>query len=251
MGECVLDFVKNDQAGDKGYRRMPGGCAVNVAIELARLIKKHGGGMTVFIVGRVGNDGYGRDIREALAAEGVNALHFKTDIAPTSTVHMDIGAYGQRRCAGRYNGADVNLCAEDIKDIALNGGDAVCITSGGFLNESGRDAHMLMLQKAAAAGALICFDLNIREGLWASGRARELLLPVIAMSDVIKIKGHELVTLFGRDDMAPLYETAKGGVSAVYTESERPCREIGMGDRLFAGIVFETVNMRKPPATDK
>lgn len=262
-----MDFVKNEGAGDKSYRKAPGGCAVNVSIELCKLLKQRenggGDGVAVYIVARVGDDSYGREITAALNKEGVDTSLLATDENSTSIVHMDIDSYGQRTCAGRCSGADVELCENDVKKIKFKRGDALCFTSGGFLSGSSRKAHKLAADKAKAAGALICFDVNIREGLWPGGSAAETLEPYIRIADVIKIKGHELRMIFGKADVAPLIAAAKDKFWAVHTDGfvekhykrgslggevvndirlpERYYREVGMGDELFAQIVLKAV----------
>ena len=268
IGECAMDFIKNEGAGDKAYRRVPGGCAVNVAAELGKLIKEQDiKELTPAIIARVGDDSYGRAITESLESAGVNTAFLNTDVSSTSVVYMDIDVYGQRNCAGRCSGADIELNESDVKDIKFTTADALCFTSGGFLSASSMKAHECAVKKAVAAGALICFDINIREGLWKADKAKELLTEYIRLADIIKIKGHELRMLFEKPDINLLLKEAKGKVWVVHTDGfvekhykregaggevatdirlpERFYREVGMGDELFAQIILKGMRTKE------
>ncbi len=269
IGECAMDYIKNEGAGDKTYRKVPGGCAVNVAAELGKLIKAQGRQDIVpYIAARVGDDSYGREIASTLKKAGADVSYLVTDEASTTIVYMDIDARGQRSCAGRCSGADVNLCEADVIGIGFKPGDALCFTSGGFLSGSSRRAHEYAIQKAAAAGAMICFDINIREGLWTEKDAVDILLPYVRLADIIQVKSHELRMLFGKADIGPLMDVAKGKVWAAHTDGfierhykretaggevtgevrlpERFYREVGMGDELFANLVLKAVGGAEP-----
>src|SRR5213078_660885 len=70
LGEALIDFVA-DTAGVSlaecpGFRKAPGGAPANVAVGLARL------GVAAAFAGKVGDDPFGRFLRDTFAAAGVD-----------------------------------------------------------------------------------------------------------------------------------------------------------------------------------
>ncbi len=70
------------------FRAVPGGKGANQALAAARA------GGDVCFAGAVGDDAYGRQIRELLAAEGVDVTGLATATVPTGTAHITVDASG-------------------------------------------------------------------------------------------------------------------------------------------------------------
>lgn len=88
----------------------PGGKGANQACAAAKL------GARVFMVGRVGHDANGRQLRESLEDAGADAGHVTEDAsAPTGTALIEIDAGGQNRIVV-VPGANGLVSAEDVED---------------------------------------------------------------------------------------------------------------------------------------
>ena len=77
MGRAIVD-IYGEQAGCRledvsSFAKYVGGCPANIAIGAARL------GLRAAMITRVGDEQHGRFIREALAREGVDVSHVRTD----------------------------------------------------------------------------------------------------------------------------------------------------------------------------
>src|SRR5882724_10534126 len=73
----VMDVDRLPQEGEtllgRDFRQTYGGKGSDMAVQAARL------GAEVHFIGRVGNDGYGREFASLLAAEGIHAEHLQAD----------------------------------------------------------------------------------------------------------------------------------------------------------------------------
>ena len=72
-----------------GFSTVPGGKGLNQAVAAARQ------GGTVDFIGAVGADGYGRDLRELVAGEGIAADGLAEVSAPTGTAHISVVDSGE------------------------------------------------------------------------------------------------------------------------------------------------------------
>jgi ribokinase len=111
LGETVL-------GGD--HRRAPGGKGANQAVACARL------GQRVALVGRVGADQPGAELRAALAAEGVDLTWVREDAdAPTGLALITVVPGGDNAIVvspganGRVGNADVEAARELVRDAAV------------------------------------------------------------------------------------------------------------------------------------
>ncbi|OLT37868.1 hypothetical protein BJF79_28630 [Actinomadura sp. CNU-125] len=89
----------------------PGGKGANQAVAAARL-----GGRTG-IVGRVGDDGHGRLLRDALAADGVDLAHLATTPGPNGVALITVGPDGDNSIIVSP-GANARLTPADVAAAA-------------------------------------------------------------------------------------------------------------------------------------
>ena len=101
-GSCVLDILCRPVALDQPIGQgqlmrteppasVPGGITANAGIAMRRL------GLSVAVASRVGDDAWGRQLRETLEAEGIDTRHLEVaDDAPTSTTVALIDSRGER-----------------------------------------------------------------------------------------------------------------------------------------------------------
>ena len=89
-----------------------GGKGANQAVAAARL------GANVAFVGRVGDDDFGRAIRDQLVLEGIDLSHFGVDLErPTGTAAILVDDAGENAIVG-VPGANLGLTPDDIGDAA-------------------------------------------------------------------------------------------------------------------------------------
>src|ERR671932_2689333 len=95
LGEALIDFVA-DVSGVSliecpGFRKAPGGAPANVAVGLARL------GVAAAFVGKVGDDPFGRFLRDTFAASGVDTTSMLlSSEARTGLAFVSLMANGER-----------------------------------------------------------------------------------------------------------------------------------------------------------
>lgn len=160
-----------------------GGTAANSAVALARL------GLPVTFLGAVGDDAYGRFVRDDLAREGVNigAITVLPDAFTPMVIAM-IQPNGDRSLVvwPPERGADVQLCPTDL--------DQDTITQAGWLHTTGmclraspvREAVLHAMYLANKAQVPVSFDLNLRLELWGwQDNIRQTVERAIALSDVV------------------------------------------------------------------
>ena len=82
LGELLIDFTSNglSDQGNGLFEANPGGAPCNVLAILNKLGKKAG------FIGKVGNDGFGRMLRDTLQDLGINT----EGLYPVSYTHLDV-----------------------------------------------------------------------------------------------------------------------------------------------------------------
>jgi sugar/nucleoside kinase (ribokinase family) len=166
-----------------------GGTCGNVAVALARL------GVPVLFAGALGDDGYGRWIRDDFAREGVDTsgIVWLPD-AFTPTVIAMVQVSGERDLVVfPTDGGAPNL----LEPPHLN---AAAIERAAWLHTTGiclrgahsRDAILHGMRLARAAGVPISLDLNLRIELWGyDDSIRQTIEEAISLADVVLGNGAE------------------------------------------------------------
>lgn len=160
-----------------------GGTAANTAVALARL------DVPTAFSGAVGDDGYGRFVRDDLIAEGVDPRGLRTlpDTFTPMVIAM-IEPSGERLIVvwPPERGADVQLTPDHI--------DAAQITNAAWLHTTGmclrhspvRETVLHAMRIAHQAGVTVSLDLNLRLELWGWGDdIRATVARAIPLADVI------------------------------------------------------------------
>ncbi len=141
------------------------------------------------LYGGVGDDGYGRFVRDGLAAEGidVSGLHTLADAFTPMVIAM-IQPNGERLIVvwPPERGADVQLAVEHLNPVVITHA-AWLHTSGMCLRHSPvRETVLYAMQIASDAGVPVSLDLNLRLELWGwRDTVRETVERAIALSDVV------------------------------------------------------------------
>ncbi|MDE7297372.1 MAG: carbohydrate kinase [Lachnospiraceae bacterium] len=199
LGELLIDFTENGVSGQGNplYEANPGGAPCNVLAMLSKL-----GHRTAFI-GKVGNDFFGRQLKEAITGAGIQAKNLYMD----ETVHTTLAMVhtfpdGDRDFSFyREPGADMMLTAQEVPEEALENTRIFHFGTLSMTHEGVRAATKKAVQTAKAAGALISFDPNLRPPLWKSLEdAKEQVLYGLSRCDILKISDNEIQWLTGRED---------------------------------------------------
>jgi 5-dehydro-2-deoxygluconokinase len=166
VGRSSVDLYGEQVGGrleDMGsFAKYVGGSPTNTAVGAARL------GLRAGLLTRVGDDHFGRFIREELVRCGVDISGVITDPQRLTALAV-LGIRDERRFPllfYRENCADMALCEADVDPDFIGRAGAVLI-NGTHLSQPGvRAASRKAVEVGRAAGARIVFDIDYRPVLW-------------------------------------------------------------------------------------
>jgi sugar/nucleoside kinase (ribokinase family) len=207
LGILVADVVTRTVQGlpDSGKLTLmdhidlyTGGCAVSSAVDMARL------GLKTAISGKLGDDGFGRFMRQALEADGVDASHVAMDGAcATSASVVLVDAKGERsflHCLG----ANGTFTDTDVPDTLLADARIVFVAGTMLMPAFDGEPCARVLERARNLGARTALDTA-----WdAQGRWMKVLSPCLPHLDYFLPSYDEAVALSGETDpdrMADLF----------------------------------------------
>jgi fructokinase len=195
IGEALIDLIGTADGGGK-YQAVVGGANANVALALARR------GVEQRFMGRISSDGFGQQIRERLASNGVNLDYSINAKEQTSLAVATIGDGGSASYSFYVDGtADwgwteselpsaIELASLNTKAIQF-GCLAMAIAPGGLVLEQWlKDLYQV-------GDSTLSHDLNIRSALGFE-REAELarVLRINAHSHIIKASDADIEWLF-------------------------------------------------------
>jgi ribokinase len=221
-----------------------GGAGANVAVWLARA------GATATLIGRVGDDGPGRDAVEALRAEGVDARLAIDPARPTGTCVVLVEPGGERSMlpdAGANAGLEALPLPEDAVHLHLAG--------YALLHPGSRPAARALLAAARAAGLGVSVDPSSAAPLQRAGAGA--FLEWVGRIDLLVPNRDEAAALTGMPDprgaaralSAHVREVVVklGAQGALWTDGETQVRApavdvlvsdtTGAGDAFAAGLL--------------
>ena len=203
LGEVLTDFVAVDatvplhRATD--FHRAAGGAPANVAVALARL------GTGVAFIGKVGGDAFGLSLRETLVAEGVSVCGLReAPSAHTALAFVGSDGHGGRSFVFYHEGTAHTLLRPEEVDRDLIGHARIFhFGSVTLAADPGRSATAAAARWARDSGCLVSFDPNVRLEVWDSpNRARDAIVDMLRLVDVVKVASDELSFLAGTSDAA-------------------------------------------------
>ena len=199
LGELLIDFIAAEPSaqGNLQFEANPGGAPCNVLSMLQNLGRK-----TAFI-GKVGDDGFGRQLREAVESCGVDLCGLMMD----KEIHTTLAFVhklpdGDRDFSFYRNpGADMMLKEDEINEDLIRNARIFHFGSLSLTGEPVRTATQKALRIAEENQVLRSYDPNLRMPLWSSeSEAREQILWGMAHCDILKIADNEILWLSGKDD---------------------------------------------------
>jgi len=245
----ALEYVQN-------FTKRLAGAESNVAIGLARL------GHRVSWLSKVGDDPFGQYVLKTIRGEGVDVSRVQSCVGyPTGMMFKERFEIGDPHVYYyRAGSAASTLRPEDIDEAWLAKARFLLVTGiTPALSQSCYEAVCHAMREARKAGITVVFDPNIRFKLWSKSRAREVLLELCGMADMILPGLEEGVFLTGKDQPVDIAKAllrmgartivVKVGENGAYYVSdrekalvpgfpiERVIDSIGAGDAFTAGLL--------------
>ena len=199
LGELLIDFTENGESGQGNplFEANPGGAPCNVLAMLTKL-----GHKTAFI-GKVGDDFFGKQLKEAIEEVGIDSKGLCMDKEIHTTLAM-VHTYpdGDRDFSFYRNpGADMMLKESEVKEELIKESKLFHFGTLSMTHEEVRKATKKAIQIAEEAGNIISFDPNLREPLWRSlDEAKEQILYGLSHCHILKISDNEIQWLTGQED---------------------------------------------------
>ncbi|CAH8383622.1 unnamed protein product [Eruca vesicaria subsp. sativa] len=201
FGEMLIDFVPTvggvSLAEAPAFKKAPGGAPANVAVGVSRL-----GGSSAF-VGKVGDDEFGRMLAEILRLNNVDNSGMRfDDKARTALAFVTLRSDGEREFLFfRHPSADMLLLESELDKNLIQKGKIFHYGSICLIEEPCRSTQLAAMKIAKESGSLLSYDPNLRLPLWPSEEAaREEIMSIWNLADVIKISEEEITFLTGGDD---------------------------------------------------
>ena len=201
LGELLIDFTMNgtSEQGNPLFEANPGGAPCNVLAMLKKL------GRSCAFVGKVGDDLFGRQLRQVAEEAGIcmDALAVDPQVR-TTLAFVKTFANGDRDFSfDRNPGADMALTADELPEQMISRAKIFHFGTLSLTHEPVRSATRKAVELAKAGGAVISFDPNLRPPLWSSlEEARQQIAWGLARCDVLKIADNELEFMTGETDFA-------------------------------------------------
>ena len=210
------------------------GAESNTCVGLARL------GFRVAWISRLGADGAGDRVLDALAAEGIDTRWVERDAQrPTGLMIKEPGAgvrYFRSESAASVMGPGI------LADAPIAGARAVLVT--GVTALIGPQPHAAGLALLDRARGLRIVDPNLRSGLWGSARRGTLVRPFVERCDLLLAGDHEIAEIVEGTGAEALARAAAAlGPKEVVVRS---AASVGV----LAGGGWQTIDIRRGDAVD-
>ncbi|MDO4976496.1 MAG: carbohydrate kinase [Eubacteriales bacterium] len=199
LGELLIDFTLNGKSnqGNNLFEACPGGAPCNVLSILQKLGKK-----TAFI-GKVGDDQFGKLLKETIEEVGIDSTHLMMDKdIPTTLAFVHTFPDGDRDFTFyRKPGADMMLRKEEISEEAIASSKIFHFGTLSMTDDCAREATWKAIKAAKDNDVIISLDPNLRPPLWSSlDFAKEQMLEAMEVCDILKISDNEIQFVTGEED---------------------------------------------------
>lgn len=199
LGELLIDFIQNGESeqGNPLFEANPGGAPCNVLAMLTKL------GYNTSFIGKVGNDSFGSQLKDAITDVGINADYlYMDDEVHTTLALVHTFPDGDRDFSFYRNpGADMMLTENEIPEDVIKNSRIFHFGTLSMTHEGVRNATKKAVGIAKDAGVIISFDPNLRPPLWKTlDDAREQVLYGLGQCDILKISDNEIQWLSGETD---------------------------------------------------
>jgi 2-dehydro-3-deoxygluconokinase len=208
----MVEFNQTGEGGGRLYLQGFGGDTSNFAIAAARQ------GARVAYLSALGDDPYGRMLRELWTREGVDHTAVATDPQAYTAIyfvtHDEAGHhfhfFRSGSAASRLTPAAMPLERVRAAQVFHLSGISLAISA------SACDAGLAAMEAARAAGVQVSFDTNLRLKLWPAARARAVMTEAMRLADICLPSFDDLAALTGlRDDDAIVDHCLRLGAKVV------------------------------------
>ncbi|MBR2602198.1 MAG: carbohydrate kinase [Clostridia bacterium] len=216
LGELLIDFapVSRSETGYPVLAAQPGGAPGNFLAALNKF------GLRTAMIGKVGDDIFGRLLLGTLQAAGIDTSGVLADPSVFTTMaFVSLDGSGNRDFSfARKPGADTCLRPEDVNETLLRNTKVFHFGTLSLTDEPAAAATRKGIETAKASGALISLDPNLRKPLWNSEEdAKSAIEWSLRQADIVKISDEEIDFLWGLSPEEGAQKLIREyGVSLVY-----------------------------------
>ena len=187
VGEVVLDCVVSAGAINK----VPGGCAANQSLALARL------GASVELRARYSIDENGRYLKQFIVDQGVDVQNSiaANEPALVITITKDDTGHPTFNYGELVNCADWYWTEAEISRPLPLGTDAILTGSMASVFPPGAEVLLKWAEQQKQSGIVICYDLNIRAGSFFQFEESQLRANYqswLNLADIVKVSDEDL-----------------------------------------------------------
>lgn len=247
IGRASVDLY-GQQIGSRledvgSFAKSVGGCPANIAIGTARL------GLRSALLTRVGDEQFGRFLREQLAREGVALGGLKTD--PQRLTALAILSVESDKSFPllfyRENCADMALEEADVDAAFLATARAVVVTGTHFAKPNTEAAQRKAMRLMRAQGGKVVLDIDYRPNLWglaghaagdnryiASSVVSERMKSVLPGCDLVVGTEEEVLIASGESELLPALKTIRALTPATIVLKRGP-----MGCIVYEGAISD------------
>ncbi|HVE48213.1 MAG TPA: sugar kinase [Casimicrobiaceae bacterium] len=207
LGEPMIEFNQARRDDSSHWMQGFGGDTSNMAIAASRL--GNGFGINSGYITRIGDDAFGRMLRELWAHEGVSQAGVVVDAsAPTGVYFVSHGPSGHEFSYLRAGSAASRMTADTLPLDVIRSTRVLHVSGISQAISSGAcDACFAAFDAARRAGASVSYDPNLRLKLWPLARARAIIRESVACADWVMPSHDDAKALFDVTDENVLVDT--------------------------------------------
>lgn len=196
LGEPMVEFNQTSEGGGSLYLQGFGGDTSNAAIAAARQ------GARVGYLSAVGDDVYGRMLRELWSREGVAHDGVRTDAqAFTAVYFVSHDDKGHHFSFFRKGSAASRMLPQDLPAQSIASAKVLHLSGiSAAISESACDTCFAAVAMAKKQGVKVAFDTNLRLKLWPLARARAVMCELIRQSDICVPSYEDISAISGLTD---------------------------------------------------
>lgn len=260
LGEAMVVFNPESTGPMKfvtGFQKTIGGAELNLAIGCSRL------GLDTGYITRLGNDEFGKSIRNFIRGEGIDTSEIDfIDHYPTSINFKEIMEDGSvKTFYYRDKSPTLSMTPDDLNESYFKNAKILHLT-GIFpaIGDAALEVWKQAIHLAKKHGVKISFDPNIRLKMWTKDQARKVLLEILPDVDILLAGDEEMDIIIGKRDPVAIIEACnKIGISyiaikqgengsvgysqgetikAVPVKASKVVDTVGAGDGFNAGVLY-------------
>ncbi len=196
LGEPMVEFNQTSDGGGRLYRQGFGGDTSNFAIAAARQ------GASAGVVSALGDDTYGRMLRELWRGEGVAQDNVATDAGAFTAIYfVSHDADGHHFDFFRRGSAASCMTAASLPRTVIAAARVLHLSGISLaISDAARETCFAAIEIARGAGVKVSFDTNLRLKLWPIEAAREAMARAMAACDICLPSHDDLAALTGLEE---------------------------------------------------